>query len=177
MTHRPGLRVMCVSVVAAVAIAGGCGAGGETAGTPQDDDTARTAAVALPAAAVEAGGPVRPAPGTPARVTRALEGNRVVVVAFLMDGPADDAAVDRALRSVRADAAYRRAADFFVYRVGARAAFGDLADHLGVTGTPAVAVIGRDRRLTNRFTAPVDAAMIRQAINDASATAALTPIP
>jgi len=61
---------------------------------------------------------------------------------------------------------------WFVYRVTPGAAFGDLADRLGVTGTPAVAVIGRDRTLVNRWVGLIDDAMLRQAVNDASVTSA-----
>ncbi len=168
-----------VVVLCVVSIAAGCGgddarpreATGATSTAPTTDR------VALPAPEVRPGGQVQAGRGTPAPVAAALRGNRVVVVAFLMAAPADDRAVARALAQVRADPAYRRAAQFFTYRVAADGGFGDLADQLGVTGTPAVAVIGRDRRLTNRFEGLADATMIRQAINDAAATAAHTPIP
>src|SRR5690606_27897953 len=71
--------------------------------------------------------------------------------------------VATALRELRAE----RGVDVFVYRVG-RDRFGDLADLLGVTDAPAVAVIGRDRVLTNLWTGLVDAEILRQAVADAA---------
>lgn len=172
------MRTALAAALAACALAVGCGGhddGGADAGAT--GAAAPTATAPLPVRPLSVGDEVTARDGTPAPVRKALAGNRVVVVAFLMAAPADDRAVAAALEEVRSDPAYRRAADFFTFRVTKDAAFGDLADQLGVTGTPAVVVIGRDRRLGNRFIGLADDAMIRQAINDAAATAARNPVP
>lgn len=120
--------------------------------------------------AVEVGGVVTPGPATPGPVVRALAGDAVVVVGFLIDGVAEDARVATALESVKRT---RPAAKVLVFGVGRSQGVGDLADLLGVSGTPTVAVIDPDGVLRSRFTGLVDADILRQSIADAE-DAALT---
>jgi len=162
-------------VAAAALVASGCGAA--AAEEPPGPVPAAVPPAPLQVQPVEPGGVVTPSPAMPAPVRRARAGDGVRVVAFLLPAAADDRAVRAAIDDVRGRPAYRGGVNYFVYDVTPRAAFGDLADVLGVTGTPAVAVIGRDRTLGNRWIGLVDSAMLRQAINDAAATAAATPRP
>ena len=112
---------------------------------------------------VGVGGVVTPGPATPAAVTRALAKDEIIVIGFLIDGAAEDARVADALDRVEGDGR----AHVFVYGVGNSQGFGDLADLLGVTGTPTVAVIGADGTLRNRLTGLVDAEVLRQSVADA----------
>ncbi len=120
---------------------------------------------------VGVGGVVTPGPATPAAVTRALAQDDIIVIGFLIDGAAEDARVADALDRVESDGRAR----VFVYGVGSSQGFGDLADLLGVTGTPTVAVIGADGTLRNRFTGLVDAEVLRQSVADARDVAASDP--
>lgn len=106
---------------------------------------------------------VEPGPATPAPVVRALADDEVVVVGFLIEGAADDARVLRALERVEDEGGAR----VFSFGVGQSQGYGDLADVLGATGTPTVAVIGADGTLRNRFRGLVDAEILRQAVADA----------
>ena len=167
-------RHLAAAVAAAtVLLTSGClGMGGDdSAQAPPPAATAPVSAAPVAVAAATLGGPVRAASGTPKDVAAALKGDDVIVVAFLVRNAADDQSVAAAVDTVRADSRSRRGARFFVYTVGTDR-FGDLADLLGVTGTPSVAVIGRDRSLTNLFTGLVDAEILRQSISDAADTAA-----
>ncbi len=156
--------------VSAALVVAGCGGGG-SADAPAAGTAPAAAAVPVAAATVAPGSPVAAGPNTPKDVAKALAGDKVVVVAFLVKGTADDDEVAAALRAVRGDTRWIAGARFFVYEVG-RDRFGDLADLLGATGTPAVAVIGRNRILTNMWTGLVDAEILRQSIADAADTAA-----
>jgi hypothetical protein len=161
-------------VAAATLAAAGCGGGGSgSAELPPATSVPAAAATPIAVSAVSPGDAVTAGPRTPKAVKAALQGSHVVVIAFLMDGAADDQAVSDALAQVRVDRSSRNV-DFFVYRLG-KGSFGDLADLLGVTGTPSVAVIGRDRKLTNLWTGLTDADVLRQSIQDAGDTAAASP--
>jgi len=167
-------RHLAAAVAAAtVLLTSGClGIGGDdSAEAPPPAATAPVSAAPVAVTATTFGGPVRAAAATPKDVAAALEGDDVVVVAFLVKNAADDQSVAAAVDAVRADSRSRADARFFVYTVGTDK-FGDLADLLGVTGTPSVAVIGRDRNLSNLFTGLVDAEILRQSISDAADTAA-----
>jgi hypothetical protein len=157
--------------VSAALLVAGCGGGGDSAELPPAGTAPAAAAVPVAAATVAPGSPVAAGPNTPKNVAAALAGDKVVVVAFLVKGTADDDDVAAALRSVQGDKRWIAGARFFVYEVG-KDRFGDLADLLGATGTPAVAVIGRNRILTNMWTGLVDAEILRQSIADAADTAA-----
>jgi hypothetical protein len=156
--------------VSAALVVAGCG-GGDSADVSPAATAPAAAAAPIAVAAVAPGSPVAAGPHTPKNVARALAGRKVVVVAFLVPGTADDDDVAAALRSVRSDKRWRDGAQFFVYRVG-KDRFGDLADLLGATSTPAVAVIGRDRILTNMWTGLVDGEILRQSLSDGADTAA-----
>lgn len=175
------LTAVAVALIVAVAASGCAEAGAEPAATASASTTATgpTAggAVPMPLEPVAPGGRVERSPGMPAPVAKALAGNKVMVVAFVLSEPADDRAVARAFRSVRSQPAYRGGVRYFLYRVDRGTGFGDLADLLGVDETPAVAVIGRDRTLVNLWSGLIDAPMLRQSINDASTSAALNPVP
>lgn len=163
-------------VVSAALLVAGCGGGGDSADLAPAGTVPAAAAAPVAVASVAPGSPVAAGPNTPKNVKNALAGDKVVVVAFLVPGTADDDDVAAALRSVRTDKRWIDGAQFFVYRVGTDR-FGDLADLLGATSTPAVAVIGRDRILTNMWTGLVDAEILRQSIADAADTAAENRIP
>jgi hypothetical protein len=168
-------RAIAAAVAAgALALVAGCGGGDDAAEAPAPAATAPAAAVPVAVAPVAPGQPVRAGASTPKPVAKALAGDGVVVVAFLVPNAADDQSVGAALRDVRSDARAGRGVDYFVYTVG-KDAFGDLADLLGVTGTPAVAVIGRDRVLANLWTGLVDAEILRQSVSDARDRAAADP--
>jgi hypothetical protein len=92
------------------------------------------------------------------------------VVAFLMPGTADDDAVREALRTARNSVA-GRGVSVFTYDLRDAKRFGDLPELLDVTVTPSVAVIGRDRRLSNLFRGLTDADLIRQAMSEAKSVA------
>lgn len=168
------MAVACALAVTALGtpLLSGCGS---ASADPAPAPVAQVAApAAAPIAAVEPGTVVTESPDMPADVRRALRGTDVMVVAFVLPRAVDDRLVQRAIAEVRELPAYRAGVSYFVYRVTPAAEFGDLADHLGVDGTPAVAVIGRDRVLANLWNAPIDSEMLRQAITDASARTAAT---
>ena len=164
---------------AVVLLASGCmgiGGGGDDAADASLPAATVPAAAAAPVAATPAtlGGPVRAGASTPKDVAAALKGDDVVVIAFVVANAADDQAVAASLKAARSDTVAASQAEFFVYTIG-KTPFGDLADVLGVAGSPSVAVIGRDRNLTNLFSGLVDAEILRQAISDAADTAAANP--
>lgn len=158
-----------------VAIAAGCGGSSDDAAevTPEVV-TAEPAPIFEPASP---GDVVRPGSKTPPAVAKAIDGPQVVVVAFLLRGAADDDVVRQSLGSVRLSPVGRRGVRYFVYDVAAPPRFGDLPEVLGVTETPTVAVIGRDRTLTNRWVGLVDAAILRQSVADAKAAPRAPAVP
>ena len=149
----------------------GCGGGGSSADVPPAATAPTGAKAPIAVAAVGLGGTVAAGPTTPAPVAKALAGSGVVVISFVVKGAADDDSVAAAIATVRADPRSSKDVAFFDYTVG-EDHFGDLADLLGVTGTPSVAVIGRDRTLVNLWTGLVDADILRQSIADATDTTA-----
>jgi len=163
-------------VVAAALVVAGCGGGGDSSAdaTPVAGTAPVAAAAPVAVASVSPGSPVTAGPKTPKDVAAALKGSKVVVIAFLVKGTADDDDVAAALKTVQGDRLSRNSAKFFIYNVGSDK-FGDLADLLGANGTPSVAVIGRDRILTNMWSGLVDAPILRQSILDAADTAAAHP--
>ncbi len=166
---------ICAALAASSVLVAGCGGGGGTAASADPSATAPvTAAAPVAVAAVGLGGTVTAGPTTPKPVTKALAGSGVVVVSFVVSGAADDDSVAAALAEVRADSRVGTGVTFFAYTVG-KDKFGDLADRLGVTGTPSVAVIGRDRTLVNLWSGLVDADILRQSISDAADTTAAHP--
>lgn len=130
--------------------------------------------VAQPVAAVLPGEVVRPGTTTPKAFSRALTRRRPIVVAFTMPGVADDDAVIAALKAVRASGPSASGVAYFVFSLGQARRFGDLPDLLDVTGSPSVAVIGRDGVLLNLWEGLVDEELLRQSIADAK-TARLGP--
>ena len=78
---------------------------------------------------------VRAGPDTPAAVRRALAGSRVIVIAFLVRGPADDDSVAVSLREVRGSPPARCGVAFFVFTIGKNSGFGDLPEVLAVEET------------------------------------------
>lgn len=173
MRRSRALAALALATTTAALAAGCLGGDDDSSGPPPAATAPAALAAPVAVAAVPPGGTVAPGPATPKRVAAALAGGKVVVVAFLVDGPADDERVAAALRAVRSDR-LARGVDFFVFTVG-RDRFGDLADLLGVSGTPSIAVIARDRTLANLFTGLTDAEILRQSISDAADTAAANP--
>ena len=169
-------RVVAASVAAAIALlASGCmGGGGDEASEPLPAAAVPTSAVPVAVAPASLGGKVTAGPETPKNVVAALKGDDVIVVVFLNKDAADDQKVAAAVQSLRSDPVARSSARVFDYVVGKKR-FGDLADLLGVEGTPSVAVIARDRTLVNLFTGLVDADILRQSVADAAETAAAHP--
>jgi hypothetical protein len=168
-------RIAAAAVAASIALlASGCMGGGDgDSGDAAPPAATAPAAVATPVAVAPAtlGGAVRAGADTPKDVVAALKGGDVIVVAFLNAKAADDQRVAKAVSDAQADTVVSDGARFFVYTLGKKQ-FGDLADVLGVEGTPSVAVIGRDRNLANLFTGLIDGDILRQAIWDAGDTAA-----
>lgn len=162
------------AVAASSVLVAGCGGGGGSADAPPSATAPTSAATPVAVSAVALGGTVSAGPATPKPVARALAGSGVVVVSFVLKGAADDDSVAAAVAAVRADPRSSTGVAFFDYTVGADA-FGDLADRLGITGTPSIAVIGRDRTLVNLWTGLVDADTLRQSIADAADTVAAHP--
>jgi hypothetical protein len=162
-------RIAGAAALAASAalLATGCMGGGDSSADAPAPAATAPAASAAPIAVTPAtpGNVVRAGADTPKNVAGALEGSHVVVIAFVVDGAADDASVAEAVREARS-AEGGEAVDWFVYRVG-KDRFGDLADVLGVTETPSVSVIGRDRVLVNQWSGLVDADIVRQSVSDA----------
>lgn len=156
----------CISLaVAATAV--GCGGDESSDAAPAAAvPPAQLQQVAAPAQPAGLGDPVRPGPDTPAKVAKALtETTDVVVIAFVLDGVADDERVAAAVRAAKRSGPSARGATYFTFRIGPKtASFGDLADILDIDGTPSVAVIARDRTLSNLFTGLVDTAIVRQAV-------------
>ena len=166
----------CAVLAASSVLVAGCGGGGGASDAAADPAATAPVASAAPVAvaAVGLGGTVTAGPTTPKPVAKALKGSGVVVVSFTVAGAADDDSVVKALSQVRSDRRASKGVAFFSYIVG-KQKFGDLADRLGVTGTPSVAVIARDRALTNLFSGLVDADILRQSIADAADTVAAHP--
>ncbi len=168
-------RIAAAAVAASIALlASGCGMGGDgDAGDAAPPAATAPSSVAAPVAVAPAtlGGAVRAGADTPKDVAAALKGSDVIVVAFLNGKAADDQKVAKAVGDAQADTVTSEGTRFFVYTLGKKQ-FGDLADLLGVEGTPSVAVIGRDRNLANLFTGLIDGDILRQAIWDAGDTAA-----
>ncbi len=177
---RPRAAVAaCISLAVAVA-AVGCGGDESSDAAPAAAvPPAQLQQVAAPAQPAGLGDPVRPGPDTPKKVAKALtETTDVVVIAFVLDGVADDERVAAAVRAAKRGGPSARGATYFTFRIGPKtASFGDLPDILDVDGTPSVAVIARDRTLSNLFTGLVDAAIVRQAVATAKEAppVALTP--
>ena len=165
------------AIAASAILVAGCGGGGSgsSADSAAPSATAPTS-VAAPVAvsAVGVGGTVTAGPTTPKPVAAALKGSGVIVVAFVNKGVADDDSVASAFAQVRSDPHSNRGVAFVEYDVS-KDRFGDLADRLGVTGTPSVAVIGRDRTLVNLWKGLIDAEILRQSIADAQDTVAAHP--
>jgi hypothetical protein len=168
------LLALAAALAVSSALVAGCGGRSSADALPPAATAPAAAAAPVAVAAVDVGGTVASGPETPKPVAKALTGSGVVVVSFVLKGAADDDSVAAAIAAVRADAHSTSGVTFFDYTVGADA-FGDLADRLGVTGTPSVAVIGRDRTLVNLWTGLVDADTLRQSISDAADTAAAHP--
>jgi hypothetical protein len=162
-------RAAAAALVAAALLALGAGCGDEPSASVVTPPQGEATPVVIDPVTI--GGAVTAGPGTPAAVTRALAKDRILVIGFLIDGPADDTRVGQALDRVKSDGR----ADVFVYGVGNSQGFGDLADLLGVKETPTVAVIGADGTLRNRFTGLVDAETLRQSIADAGDVAVSDP--
>lgn len=171
-------RIAAAAVAASIALlASGCMGGGDSAsGDAAPPAGTAPTSVATPVAVAPAtlGGAVHAGADTPKDVAAALKGDDVVVVAFLNGKAADDQKVAKAVSEAEADTVVSDGTRFFVYTLGKKS-FGDLADVLGVEGTPSVAVVGRDRNLANLFTGLIDGDILRQAIWDAADTAAAHP--
>ena len=118
------------------------------------------------------GGPVTrgqvftPSKDTPAAVTSALKGSGPVVVAFLLPGITEDELVQKRINRLRKESSYRDTT-FVVYRITGATKLGDLPERLGITYTPAVAVLQSDDKLSAVWRGLVDEDIIAQSIIDA----------
>jgi hypothetical protein len=171
MSRRRRLGLVTALAATSALLVAGCGGGGDSADALPAATAPASAATPVAVAPVAPGGQVRAGADTPKAVAKALSGSDVVVIAFLVKGMADDESVAEAVEEARASGSSDTGVEWFVYNVG-KDKFGDLADLLGVTGTPSVAVIGRDRILTNLWTGLVDAEILSQSVSDAKDTAA-----
>ena len=166
--------VIAASIAASLALAlSGCGiGGGDDSGDAEPAAAPPPELIEAPAQPVALGDAVQPGPDTPAPVAKALtKTNKVVVVSFVLSGVADDERVAAAVRQARKGAPAARGVRYFTFRIGEKdASFGDLPDILQVEGTPSVAVIGRDRKLSNLFEGLIDADILRQAVQTAKET-------
>lgn len=115
------------------------------------------------------GDAVSPGAKTPKAFRTALSGGRPIVVGFLYGETIDDVVVGKAMRTVQREVTGRGVV-FLRYDVSKRGSFGDLPTRLGVTETPTVVVIGRDRRIVNVWTGLIDAPMLRQSVAQAKET-------
>lgn len=151
----------------------GCGLGGGDDSAAEEPVAAPPIElIAAPAQPVALGDAVRPGAGTPPKVAAALtESDDVVVIGFVLSGVADDERVAAAIRQTKKAGVGKRGVRYFTFRIGQKdASFGDLPDMLQVEGTPSVAVIGRDRKLSNLFEGLIDADILRQGIQVAKET-------
>jgi hypothetical protein len=171
VSARRRLALAAALVASSALIATGCAGGGDSADELPVASVPSTVAAPVAVAPVSPGQQVRAGSATPKPVVTALAGSDVVVVAFLVKGMADDESVAEAVSEARSGSRDDTGVQWFVYNVG-KDHFGDLADLLGVTGTPSVAVIGRDRVLANMWTGLIDAEILRQSVSDAKDTAA-----
>lgn len=171
---RRGVIAASIAVSLALPLAlSGCGLGGgdsADAGPPPAPLPAQL--VDAPAQPVALGDVVAPGADTPAKVAAALtKTDEVVVIGFVLSGVADDERVAAAIRQARKSGAGARGVRYFTFRIGEKdASFGDLPDMLQIEGTPSVAVIGRDRKLSNLFEGLIDADILRQGIQTAKET-------
>jgi hypothetical protein len=167
---RSRLAVAGATSLLALGLVAGCGGGGGQDASGPAATPAAAASAPQVSRPTSPGEVVRPGPGTPKGVAQALTKGQAVVVAFLMPGTADDDAVRAALRTARSSVA-GRGVRVFTYDLRDAKRFGDLPELLDVTVTPSVAVIGRDRRLSNLFRGLTDANLIRQAMSEAKSVA------
>jgi len=169
---RVAALVVLVPVLAALLAA--CAAAGAADDAPGPAATTPEAP-APPAQPVDVGERVAPGASTPKPVVNALQRTAdVLVVGFVLEGVADDESVAAELRAMSRRPATSKGVRYFVYEIDDTPRFGDLADMLQIRGTPAVAVIGRDRSLVNLFTGLVDREIVGQAVADAKETEAIT---
>lgn len=153
-------------LLASVALAG-CGGGSSAS-----DAGAAAPAVTTPLApptpdgTLAIGTEVRPGDTTPKAFTEALRKHRVIVAAFVFGDVADEQFVTQTVKAARTSD-QGRPASWFVYDVTAKNTFGDLAERLGVSGTPAIVVIGRDGTVVNAWNGLVDPPMLQQALRAA----------
>jgi hypothetical protein len=165
VTKPPVRRVLAtVALVAAIAGTTACGSGGGDSQDPVAQAPASTARAVEVVAPVAVGQKLIPGRATPDAVARALKSGDTVLIAFLADGPAEDAAVRVSLGRVKDSRGVRT----FVFNNSGSAA-GDLVDSLAVVETPTVAVVDGRGRVNSRWVGLVDTGMMRQAIADAQA--------
>lgn len=155
--------MVCVAAVVGFA---GCGGGSSSSGAVPAPAAAAPLAPPTPEGVLAIGTEIRPGDSTPKAFTEALRQHRVVVAAFVFGDVADEQFVAQTVKAARASD-QGRSASWFVYDVTAKNAFGDLAERLGVSGTPAIVVIGRDGAVVNAWNGLVDPPMLQQALRAA----------
>jgi hypothetical protein len=154
-----------ICVVAAVGLAG-CGGGSSGSGAAPAAAVTAPLAPPTPDGTLPIGTEVRPGDTTPKAFTEALRKHRAIVAAFVYGDVADEQFVAQTLKAARTSD-QGRSASWFVYDVTAKNTFGDLAERLGVSGTPAIVVIGRDGTVVNAWNGLVDPPMLQQALRAA----------
>lgn len=145
---------------------GGSGGGGSASTSASTLGTPSAVGIHI-ASATPAGARVQTDAQTPKAVTDALRNQEIVVVAFVMRGQADDDAVAAAVAGLASPTQSIAGVRYLVYNVGAGDTYGDLATILGVTGTPAVVIIGSDGKIANLWNGYVDSSVIQAAISTA----------
>ena len=155
-----------ICVVASVGLAG-CGGGSSSPGAAPAAAVTAPLAPPTPEGTLAIGTEVRPGNATPKAFTEALRKHRVIVAAFVFGGVADEQFVAQTIKAARTSD-QGRSANWFVYDVTAKNTFGDLAEQLGVSGTPAIVVIGRDGTVVNAWNGLVDSPMLQQALRAAA---------
>lgn len=157
---------LLVVVVGWQLLGSGGGGGGSSATSASTLGTPAPLGIHI-ASATPVGARVQTDAQTPRAVTDALRNQEIVVVAFVMRGQADDDAVASAVAGLASPSQSIAGVKYLVYNVAAGDTYGDLATILGVTGTPAVVIIGSDGKIANLWNGYVDASVIQAAISTA----------
>jgi len=155
---KPGDDSASISTPASSAQTTGTTATGTNTSTTATSTTSKPAKPAQPA--VEAG------QGLPSDVARALNRGQVVVLFFYEPAASDDQATRAAVRAVRQGAGGSPAVRLFQDVVARISDYRRLVGSLGISQSPALVVIDRDRK-AELLQGYLDSGTIRQTVRDA----------